>query len=315
MPRERSVPYKASLKSSAPRKHPKPTYRVANACAYNQSLKRRGQLSLYCPEGDLKALFINTQPYVPGVSGRAPTYTNAYIELIYTFYRLFRWAMRQITGFMEEYWRLRGLEIAVPSFGQLSERFATLPVPVQQRCQRVADRLANGEAISLIVDSTGMSFGRASEWHRQKYGRDARRTPWRKVHLSIDPDMNIHAISVTETTVSDAAGLHAVLAVDAPVDCVIADGAYYSIAQTEAWSSCGVLPVIPPPANAVIHDQPTTRWHDQIVGYIKEKGIHAFHNKYGYGKRARVEAQISRIKRCIGSRLLTRRFESQQREA
>ncbi|KVP63720.1 hypothetical protein WJ92_03090 [Burkholderia ubonensis] len=146
------------------------------------------------------------------MSGRAPTYTNAYIELIYTFYRLFRWAMRQITGFMEECWRLRGLEIAVPSFGQLSERFATLPVPAQQRCQRVAARLAQGKAISLIVDSTGMSFGRASEWHRQKYGRDASRTPWRKVHLSIDPEMNIHAISVTETVVSDAAGLHAVLA-------------------------------------------------------------------------------------------------------
>ncbi|KVP63721.1 transposase [Burkholderia ubonensis] len=42
--------------------------------------------------------------------------------------------------------------------------------------------------------------------------------------------------------------------------------------------------------------------------------MYAFHNKYGYGKRALVEAQISRIKRCIGSRLLTRRFESQQRE-
>ncbi|MGC3030440.1 IS5 family transposase [Burkholderia sp. DN3021] len=302
------MPYKASLKAGAPRKRPNPTYRVANARAYNQSLKRRGQLSLYCPHGDLKALFINTQPYVPGVSGRAPTYTNAYIELIYTFYRLFRWAMRQITGFMEEYWRLRGLEIAVPSFGQLSERFATLTVPVRQRCQRVANRLAQGEAISLIVDSTGMNFGRASEWHRQKYGRDASRTPWRKVHLSIDPDMNMPAIAVTETTVSDAAGLPAVLAVDAPVDCVIADGAYYSIAQTEAWSSSGVLPVIPPPANAVVHAQPATRWHDQIVGYIKEKGIHAFHNKYGYGKRALVEAQISRIKRCIGARLLTRRL-------
>ncbi|WP_244135165.1 IS5 family transposase, partial [Burkholderia sp. BCC0322] len=223
-------------------------------------------------------------------------------------------AMRQITGFMEEYWRLRGLEIAVPSFGQLSERFATLTVSVWQRGQRVAERLANGEAISLIVDSTGMNFGRASEWHRQKYGRDASRTPWRKVHLSIDPDMNMHAISVTDTTVSDAAGLHAVLAVEAPVDSVIADGAYYSIAQTEAWSGSGVLPVIPPPAKAVVHAQPATRWHDQIVGYIKEKGIHAFHNKYGYGKRALVEAQISRIKRCIGARLLTRRLESQQRE-
>ena len=103
------------------------------------------------------------------------------------------------------------------------------------------------------------------------------------------------------------------LAVDAPIDCVIADGAY-SIGQTEAWSASSVLPVIPPPAHAVVHDQPTTRWHDQIVKYIKDKGIYAFHKKYGYGKRALVEAQISRIKHCIGARLLTRRLESQQRE-
>jgi Transposase DDE domain len=178
----------------------------------------------------------------------------------------------------------------------------------------VAGRLAQGEAISLIVDSTGMTFGRASEWHRKKYGCDASRTPWRKVHLSIDPEMNMHAIAVTEDDVSDEAALPSMLAVEASVDCVIADGAYYSIAQTEAWSGSGVLPVIPPPANAVVHNQPTTRWHDQIVGYIKEKGIYAFHNKYGYGKRALVEAQISRIKRCIGARLLTRRLESQQRE-
>ncbi|KVN39617.1 transposase [Burkholderia ubonensis] len=47
---------------------------------------------------------------------------------------------------------------------------------------------------------------------------------------------------------------------------------------------------------------------------MKDKGIHAFRNKYGYGQRARVESQISRIKRCIGARLLTRRLESQQRE-
>ncbi|WP_232446168.1 transposase [Burkholderia ubonensis] len=64
----------------------------------------------------------------------------------------------------------------------------------------------------------------------------------------------------------------------------------------------------------MIHDQPATRWHDQIAGYIQEKGLHAFHNKYGYGKRPLVEAQISRIKHCIGSPLLTCRFESPQRE-
>ncbi|WP_217591381.1 transposase [Burkholderia sp. GbtcB21] len=220
-----------------------------------------------------------------------------------------RLSMRQNIGHMQEFWALRGLDIAVPSFGLLSERFRTLEVQVKQCCQRVADCLSRGEAISLIVDSSGMKFGRANEWHRQKYGCGASRTPWRKMHLSIDLEMNIHAIALTDAHVSDAAGLDAVLAVDAPVDCVIADGAYYSIAQTEAWSSSGVLPVIPPPANAVVHDQPATRWHDRIVGYIQEKGIYAFHNKYGYGKRALVEAQITRIKRCIGSRLPTRRFE------
>ncbi|WP_232446683.1 hypothetical protein, partial [Burkholderia ubonensis] len=65
-PRGRAVPYKAILKSGAPRKRPKPRYRVANARAYHQSLKRRGQLGHYCPEGDLKALFVNGRPYVPG---------------------------------------------------------------------------------------------------------------------------------------------------------------------------------------------------------------------------------------------------------
>ncbi|WP_279613491.1 transposase [Paraburkholderia mimosarum] len=165
-----------------------------------------------------------------------------------------------------------------------------------------------------MVDSSGMNFGWASEWHRQKYGRDASQTPWRKMHLSIDPEMNVHQIAITEDNVSDEAGLNAMLAVDANVDCVIADGAYYSIARTEAWSACGVLPVIPPPANAVVHNQPATRWHDHLVRYIKDKGIHAFRNKYGYGQRALVEAQISRIKRCIGARLLTRKTESQQRE-
>ncbi|MFL9989220.1 transposase [Paraburkholderia sediminicola] len=162
---------------------------VTNAQEYNGSLTRRGQLSLYCPDGDLKALFINDTPYQKGVWGQSQTYSDAYLELLFMFYRLSGWGMRPITGHMQEFWALRGLEIAVPGFGLLSERLCTLKVLVKQRCQRVADCLSRGEAISLIVDSSGMKFGRASEWHRQKYGRDAGQTPWRKMHLSIDPEM------------------------------------------------------------------------------------------------------------------------------
>jgi hypothetical protein len=199
------MPYKARLKQGEARKRKKPGYRVTNARAYNQSLRKRGMISLYVADGDLKAQFINAKVRTPGVSGREPTYTTAYIELIYTFYRLFGWGMRQITGYMEDYWATRGLDIPVPSSGQLCDRFAALEVSVTQRCEQLARRLARGEAVSMIVDSTGLSFGRASEWYEQKYGRKATQTPWRKMHLSIDGEMNIHAISITTTEAGGSA--------------------------------------------------------------------------------------------------------------
>ena len=308
------MPYKARLKTGELRKRRKPGYQVTNARAYNQSLRKRGMISLYVPDGDLKAQLINAKVRTPGVSGREPTYRTAYIELIFTFYRLFGWGMRQITGYMEDYWATRGLDIPVPSASQLGERFASLEMDVKQRCEHLARRLARGETISLIVDSTGLSFGRASQWYEEKYGQKAARTPWRKMHLSIDADMNVHAIRITTTDVSDSDAMDAVLPADMPLDRVIADGAYNSIERAEALLGAGVTPVIPPPAHAVVHGEERTRWHDHIVKYIKDKGIYAFHKKYGYGVRSLVEAQISRIKRCIGERLLTQKPASREGE-
>ncbi|MGF6979984.1 hypothetical protein QFZ94_008501 [Paraburkholderia sp. JPY465] len=88
--------------------------------------------------------------------------------------------------YAHEFWALRGLDIGVPSFGLVSERFRTLEVQVKQRCARVAERLRNGEAISLIVDSSGMNF-----WPGQRMASAkvrARREPdaVAKMHLSID---------------------------------------------------------------------------------------------------------------------------------
>lgn len=134
------------------------------------------------------------------------------------------------------------------------------------------------------------------------------------MHLSIDADMDIHAIRITTTEVSDSEGMDAILPADLPVDRVIADGAYYSIERGEALSQAGITPVIPPPAHAVVHGDGQTGWHDKLVQYIKDKGIYAFHKKYGYGLCSRVEAQISRIKRWIGATLLTRKIASQECE-
>ena len=61
--------------------------------------------------------------------------------------------------------------------------------------------------------------------------------------------------------------------------------------------------------------QNPTSWHNKIVQYIKTKAtVYAFHKKYGYGKRDLAESQNSRIKRCIGTSLLTQRKPSQINE-
>jgi hypothetical protein len=110
------------------------------------------------------------------------------------------------------------------------------------------------------------------------------------MHLSIDADMNVHVMRIITTEVSDSEAMAAVLPADGPLDRVIADGAYHSIERTEALSGAGVTPVIPPPAHAVVHCEERTRWHDQIVKYIEDKSIYAFHKKYGYGVRSLIEA-------------------------
>lgn len=53
---------------------------------------------------------------------------------------------------------------------------------------------------------------------------------------------------------------------------------------------------------------------DQLARYRRGKGQCGFQNKYEYGLRARVEAQFSCIKRCLGDTLLTRRMASQVQE-
>jgi len=114
-----------------------PKYKVINWTEYNKSLKKRGELSFYFPKGDLKALFINENPCVPGLSGQQTTYSDAYIVLIFTFYRMLNMTMRQTTGYFEDFWRTNNMDIAVPSFGHLSDLFSKVPVKVKSIVKRL----------------------------------------------------------------------------------------------------------------------------------------------------------------------------------
>ena len=150
------MPYKEKFKNPSPNPRKKPRYKVSNWTEYNKSLKKRGEVSLYFPPGEPKSHFINETSYIKGISGQQSTYKQPYIELIYTFYRLFNWGIRQMTGFFEDLWRTKTLDIPVPSFGHLSDLFSSLPIKVRQFCENLAKRIDKGESISLIFDSKSL---------------------------------------------------------------------------------------------------------------------------------------------------------------
>jgi hypothetical protein len=64
---------------------------------------------------------------------------------------------------MQDCWKTLGLDIPVPSFGHLSNLSSERDIAVKQRCKRLARRLANGEDVTVINDSTGLSLDRASQ--------------------------------------------------------------------------------------------------------------------------------------------------------
>ena len=142
----------------------------------------------------------------------------------------------------------------------------------------------------------------------------ARIRPWRKLHIAMDEDMNILGLRITEDNVSDASEISDIMPDNVNIAKIIADGGYYEKELLENLYKLGITPVIPPPLHAVVQGNSNTTWHDTVVNYIREKGIYAFHKKYGYGCRAKVEALISRIKRCIGEVLLTQKIASQINE-
>ncbi|WP_236682685.1 hypothetical protein [Rickettsia felis] len=72
--------------------------------------------------------------------------------------------------------------------------FSQIPLEVKQFCNKLAGRIKNGEAISLILDSTGLRFNTASNWYATKYNKVCKNKPWQKMHISIDPAMNIHNV-------------------------------------------------------------------------------------------------------------------------
>jgi IS5 family transposase len=307
-----ALPFK--LNQDRRRHIPEQKRKVVNWREYDESLRRRGSLTVWFSDEVIEAWKASPRT---GRGGR-PEYSDLAILTGLTLKAVFRLAYRQTEGLIGSVIGLLGLDLAVPDHSTLCRRAETLevPRPKPRSAGAGADDAAGGadggaEPLHLLVDSTGLKLIGAGEWLVEKHGTKRRRS-WRKMHLGVDADTGrIVAATLTDRDEDDATQVGPLLdQVAEPVASVTADGAfdqdrvYADVAERHPDADVIVPPRSTAVPSATAETVPTQR--DRHLQLIAEKGRMGWQKATGYNARARAEAAISRYKRVIGDGLHAR---------
>ena len=282
----------------------KPKYRTTNWSSYNESLRQRGALLLWIDK-DMAWAGVPS-----GQRGRSPLFSDAAIQFCLMIKNLYGLALRQTTGMVRSLLRLAGLDWDVPDFSTLSRR--------QKHLQVTLTYQRRGEALHLLIDSTGIKMLGEGEWKRKKHGADYRRQ-WRKVHLGIDAQtLEVRAIEITANSVGDAPMLPALLEQIPPEETLAsvgADGAYDTKACHAAIASRGASALIPVRKNAQPWKEGTegARARNEILRATKRLGRTIWKKWSGYHRRSLVETKM-RCFKLLGERVMARDFDRQVAE-
>ena len=206
-------------KFNASRRHKfaKKRYRVTNRAAYNESLRNRGDLTIWITDN------ARTHWIAPrrGSRGGQARYSNLAITMSLTLGKVYKLPLRQTQGLMRSIARLMKLCAPIPDFSTLSRRGKGVRLPTTTRAE-------GSEPIYLAIDSTGLKIFGEGEWLQKKHKTKAKRKRWRKLHFGLDlATGDIICSELTPDTVGDATALTELLdQIDAPVCRFLGDGAY-----------------------------------------------------------------------------------------
>jgi hypothetical protein len=286
----------------------KTKYRVKNWATYEESLRKRGDITVWFEEDAINAW--NAPPN--GRPGGQCRYSDLAIVTALTLRTVFHLALRQTEGFVASLIRVMGLGLETPDHSTLSRRNRNVEVP----------RLATGHdgPIHLVVDSTGLKMLGDGEWHAHKHQTSNKRRAWRKLHLGIDDAGIIVASELTESPVDDASvGVTMIEEIGVVIERFTADGAYDRRAIYVALAASGTTSiriVIPPMKTATVDARSAGSWRqrNEAIERISEVGRRQWRKESGAHQQARAENGMYRYKRIIGVGLKARTFDAQKRE-
>ena len=290
-------------------RHPKykTPFRVKNWREYEQSLRARGDITLWISQDAIEAW----RAPMTGKRGAQPVYADIAIETALALRLLFHLPLRQTEGFLGSVLRLMGLALPSPDHTTLSRRNATVAM------RRYVDGAPQGP-VSVIVDSTGLKICGQGEWHAHKHG-DKKRRSWKKLHLGVDDEGCILASCVTDGHEQDPGQVSNLLSqIDQEIDRFIADGIYDQgpVYKAVEDHTPDARVIIPPRKNAAFSPtagtSPTQR--DEHLAAIERDGVFAWKRMSGYYVQSHAENAFARYKRTFGGGLRAKRDESQERE-
>ncbi len=176
-------------------KFDKARFKVTNCSEYNESLRRRGDITIWIDDSvaDAWSAPANNR------RGKPATYSDLAIETCLRIRSVLGLALRQTQGFVSSLFRLLELDLPVPDSSTLSRRCDGLELSRPKR-----DRQPG--TTTLVIDSTGLKVFGAGEWQESNHGTREKRRKWRKVHLGLDLDTGeVLCSELTEDSVGDPA--------------------------------------------------------------------------------------------------------------
>ena len=306
---ERQVSAKAqkAKQEQVPEK-PKTKYHIRNWAMYNESLKKRGSITLWIHEDVLRAW--KAAPEAVRPRGGQKRYSDGAIECLLMVKGVYHLAYRQTEGFAGSLSKLLDVALPIPDYSTLNRRAKTLKVDLP-RCEK--------GPIHAVLDSTGLKVYGEGEWKVRQHGYSKRRT-WRKLHLSVDEATGeIEAELLTGAGVDDAEAAGGLLKqTQAEIQQLSGDGAYDKEKVYKAAAAKGVSKItIPPRRDAVLWEEHGTDPHprNENLRRIWECGRKEWKEESGYHRRSLAETAMFRFKTIFGDHLNAREAKRQKTEA
>ena len=290
---------------------PKQKYKVSSWTDYTESLRQRGNITVWLSEGAISQWYEADRIY--DGTGAPRLYTDFAIITCHEIRLVYKLPLRQCQGFIDSLFQLMKIPLSCPDFSVLSKRLGELniKVPRYKKTDKPDDSIH-----AIAVDSTGLKrFGRG-EWHQEKYELSSKAS-WRKLHLAINQHHYIEACTLTDRFSHDDQHVEELLEqITHSIDHFSADGAYDETPVYDAVTahSPDANVVIPPRANATENHKAAPQRNRNIIE-IGTMGRMQWQKTKQYGRKNYSELGVQRYQRTFGDTMHARDFSRQQQEA